>query len=160
MKINFNGARFTERCLIRKVCAYALKKLGQPDKVEFAGPHLDEEKMLGLNASSRGVDCVTDVLSFPTLDGDRKPLKIAEHKEDVNPENGNLLLGELYLCRAVVKKQAAEYGHSMRRESAFLVLHGLLHLLGYDHLQPEDEQQMTALQREILNELKITREGK
>ena len=76
---------------------------------------------------------------------------------DVNPDTGLLNVGDVVICLERAKQQATDYGHSLTREMAFLVLHGLLHLLGYDHVQKDDEQKMFAVQDEILKKLKITR---
>ena len=77
--------------------------------------------------------------------------------EDVNPETDLVNIGDIVICLERAKEQAKEYGHSLKRELAFLSLHGLLHLLGYDHIEPEDEKQMIALQKEILDQAGITR---
>ena len=84
-------------------------------------------------------------------------INVEEHAADLNPETWLLNLGDIIICLPRAKAQAKEYGHSLKREVAFLALHSLLHLLGYDHMMPEDEQQMTALQTEILDKLNIKR---
>ncbi|MEG2015138.1 MAG: rRNA maturation RNase YbeY, partial [Clostridia bacterium] len=70
---------------------------------------------------------------------------------------GNLVLGDIFICQKRAREQAEEYGHSYERELCFLCLHGFLHLLGYDHIEATDEQQMFALQEQILADLQITR---
>lgn len=98
-----------------------------------------------LNRSFRQTDRVTDVLTFPAWEGDAI----------VAPPDG--YLGDIAICVDRAKEQAAEYGHSIAREYAFLAVHGALHLLGYDHMQPEDETLMRRKQQEILNRMGVSR---
>lgn len=117
----------------------------------------DEEEIKKLNAETRGVDAVTDVLSFPTLDGIRgAALKKADFPYDID-EDGNLFLGSIIICEKRAKEQAEEYGHSYMRELHYLATHGLWHLLGYDHMTEEDKAQMREKEELILNKLGITR---
>lgn len=101
----------------------------------------DAEEIQRLNASYRNIDRVTDVLTFPAWEGDAI----------LCPPDG--YLGDIAICYERAEEQAMEYGHSLERELAFLSVHGALHLLGYDHVQPEDERAMLQLQDRILNEL-------
>ena len=105
----------------------------------------DAEEIQGLNASYRNIDRVTDVLTFPAWEGDAIAC----------PPDG--YLGDIAICLERAEEQAEEYGHSLERELAFLAVHGSLHLLGYDHMKPQDEQTMFAKQTEILNAMGITR---
>ena len=114
------------------------------------------EQIQELNKSFREVDKVTDVLSFPTCDNPTRGA-ITVVCEDVNPETDLVNIGDIVICLERAKEQAKEYGHSLKRKLAFLSLHGLLHLLGYDHIEPDDEKQMIALQKEILDQAGITR---
>ena len=75
-----------------------------------------------------------------------------------DPETGDIVLGEIMICRDKVYEQAEEYGHGPLREYAFLVTHSILHLLGYDHIEEDEQRRMEARQKEILNALGITRE--
>lgn len=112
------------------------------------------EEIRRLNAAHRNVDRKTDVLSFPNLD------KVAAQKlADFSAEivDGQLFLGDIVICREVAKKQAKEYGHSVKREICFLALHGLLHLLGYDHIKSEDEKIMQEVADKILQEFGVPR---
>jgi len=98
---------------------------------------VNKEEIQKLNMQYRGLDRKTDVLSF---------------------ESGEkIYLGEIFICVDKVKSQAEEYGHSLEREFAFLLVHGLLHLQGYDHQNPEDEEKMKKKQEEILNSLNYRR---
>lgn len=101
----------------------------------------DAEEIQRLNFSYRQIDRVTDVLTFPAWEGD----------VILCPPDG--YLGDIAICFERAQEQAEEYGHSLERELAFLSVHGALHLLGYDHMEPDDERKMLAQQDEILNEL-------
>ena len=125
--------------LIRRAVSHALTKNGASGDVCVL--ITDAEKIQRLNASYRNIDRVTDVLTFPAWEGDAI----------LCPPDG--YLGDIAICFERAEEQAAEYGHSLERELAFLSVHGALHLLGYDHMQPDDEKKMFAKQDEILNEL-------
>ena len=106
---------------------------------------IDDNKMKELNKTYRGVDRTTDVLSFALEDNNKIDMPIRE-------------LGEVYVSIPKMKEQAKEFNHSEKRELSFLVCHGLLHLLGYDHTKSEEEEKLQfGLQEEILNDLGITR---
>lgn len=118
----------------------------------------DENEIRSLNAETRGIDGVTDVLSFPSLDGIRgKELKKADFPYEID-EDGNLFLGSIAICEKRAKEQAEEYGHSYMRELHYLAVHGLCHLLGYDHMTEEDKPEMRAKEEKILSKMGITRE--
>ncbi len=120
-----------------------------------------DEEIHRINREQRGIDCATDVLSFPMTEyGTPGDFSILEN-EDVgcfDPDSGELLLGDIVLSMDHVLAQAEEYGHSVRREYAFLITHSILHLVGYDHMTEDDAARMEHLQEEILNQLNITRE--
>ncbi len=113
-----------------------------------------------LNKQFRSINKVTDVLSFPTLEL-KMPLENMLLKQnfvdDINPETNNIMLGDIYICFNKVKKQAKEYGHSVLRESCYLFLHGVLHLLGFDHIKEEDKTEMRKYEELVLNNLDIQR---
>jgi len=125
--------------LIRRVVEAALLKEGASGDVCVLVT--DAEEILRLNAGYRNIDRVTDVLTFPAWEGDAI----------LCPPDG--YLGDIAICFERAQEQAEEYGHSLERELAFLSTHGALHLLGYDHMEPEGEKAMLARQEEILNEL-------
>lgn len=159
MKIFFCNVGLQRFCL-KKLLDFALKRLGQPYKeLEMSLSVVSPEEIRELNKRYRNVDAVTDVLSFPTLENpERKILQSGAFGIDsVNPESGKFNIGDVVICMERVKEQAESYGHGVKRELAFLSLHGLLHLLGYDHETEADEEQMTALQNEILEAFGITR---
>lgn len=99
---------------------------------------VDKDRIHEINKTYRNVDKVTDVISFAF-----------EDNEGITPD-GLRILGEIYLCMDKAKEQAVEYGHSNKREICYLVIHGLLHLLGYDHEKEEDKKKMRTKEEEIL----------
>ncbi len=106
---------------------------------------VDNEKIHELNKQFRGVDRPTDVISFALEDAEEEFLSTIR------------VLGDIYISIPKMQEQAKEYGHSEKRELAFLVVHGLLHLLGYDHQTEEEEKVMFQIQEEMLNEEGISR---
>ena len=127
---------------LNEVLEYALKKLAKSGVI-FSITFVDEAYIQELNKSFRGIDAVTDVISFAFQDSYDK----------INTN----MLGDIFICIPRMLKQASDYGHSEKRELAFLSVHGLLHLLGYDHMNKADEEVMFNLQDEILRELNINR---
>lgn len=157
MKIYFDNVGLFTKPFIKRVLERALKHLNQPSELlEMSLSIVSPEQIQELNKSFREVDKVTDVLSFPTCDNPTRGA-ITVVCEDVNPETDLVNIGDIVICLERAKEQAKEYGHSLKRELAFLSLHGLLHLLGYDHIEPDDEKRMIALQKEILDQAGITR---
>ncbi len=119
----------------------------------------DEAGIRKLNAETRGKDAVTDVLSFPNLDGIlQKPIRKEDFPFDTD-EDGNLFLGSIAICRERAAQQAEEYGHSLRRELYYLAVHGLCHLLGYDHETDEEKAQMRAREEGVLSDMDIPRDA-
>lgn len=111
----------------------------------FSIVFLNDEEIHNMNREYRGVDRITDVISFAFEDNENLRY------------NDIRMLGDIYVCIPQMKRQAKSYGHSEKRELSFLVIHGLLHLLGYDHMNPEDEKKMFALQELILDGKNIKR---
>ncbi len=120
----------------------------------------DNASIQEVNREFRGVDAPTDVLSFPTVEY-AKPSDFSgleEHAEDYfDPDSGELMLGDMMLSAQKVREQADAYGHSLEREFAFLVVHSLLHLCGYDHMEEEERLRMEERQRVIMDRLGIYR---
>ena len=121
-------------------CAFALLNLAEA--AEFSVVITKNNEMRELNLRYRNIDASTDVITFALHD----ELTADEKQFEEITQN----LGDIFINEVAVVKQAKEYGHSIRREICFLFTHGLLHLLGYDHLSQEDERTMFALQDEIL----------
>ena len=113
-----------------------------------------------INREYRQIDRPTDVLSFPLLSYD-KPGDFSfledEDEDNFNPDTGEVMLGDIIISVEKVFEQANEYGHSPRREFAFLITHSMLHLFGYDHMEPDEAAVMEAKQRAILEGLNILR---
>lgn len=109
----------------------------------------DDETIHEMNLEYRGIDRPTDVLSFALEEGEEEEIY-------GGPEEN--LLGDIIISVETAVRQAEEYGHSVEREMAFLALHGMLHLLGYDHMEEEERQEMRAQEEAILASLGITRE--
>lgn len=112
-----------------------------------------------INNEFRGIDRPTDVLSFPMIEYD-SPADFSSVEEDdsnFDLETGELILGNIVISKEKVIAQAEEYGHSVKREFAFLIAHSMLHLLGYDHMEDEERLVMEEKQRNILDNLGITR---
>ncbi|WP_295131678.1 rRNA maturation RNase YbeY [uncultured Catenibacterium sp.] len=126
----------------------ALKTLHIGDDVEVSCVLVDDERIHEINREYRHIDRSTDVISFAMEDNDQFYV-----------EGMPRTLGDIFISVDHAKKQAEEYGHSLRREMCFLFTHGILHLLGYDHMTDEQEKEMFGLQDKILGALSIEREG-
>ena len=133
-----------DKSCVRKGVKHTLKKM-EAEKSEVNIIFVGLEEIHEINKTYRNVDRPTDVISFAL-----------EDTEDVTVYEERVL-GDIYICLDKVHEQAKEYGHTEIREMAFLIVHGLLHLLGYDHMIKEEEKIMFGLQEEILNEMGITR---
>ncbi len=129
--------------LIRRACQTALTMEGARGDITVL--IADPERIQTLNRDFRHVDRVTDVLTFPAWEGEAI----------FAPSDG--YLGDIMICMERAKEQAEEFGHSLERELAFLAVHGTLHILGYDHMEPEEEALMRQRQREILERMGETR---
>lgn len=126
-----------------KLLEFTLKR-EKLENVEFNVIFVDSETIQDINKNYRNIDRVTDVISFALEDN--KTIEL-DHR----------LLGDIYICYERSKEQAIEYNHSLMREVSFLMIHGLLHLLGYDHMEEDEEKIMFKKQEDILNEFGIKR---
>lgn len=129
---------------VRKVIDIAIKNQ-KLDNLEFNIIIVDNNYIHELNKNYRNIDRPTDVITF-ALEDYEDGIKL-EHR----------MLGDIYISIDKAISQAEEYGHDLRREICFLAVHGFLHLLGYDHMEKEEEEIMFSLQEEILNEANITK---
>ena len=127
--------------LLNRVISAVIEYEGIADDCEVSISFITADEIRALNRDYRGKDSATDVLSFPV-------------SSDLAIGDGHFL-GDIAICLDVAKQQAIDYGHSLERELSFLVVHGLLHLLGYDHVT--DETEMFTIQDEILSALNINR---
>ncbi len=103
---------------------------------------VEPETIRSINSEYRNIDKVTDVISFASLDED----------SFISPES-SIELGDIFVNVKAIREQANDYGHSLKREFCFLITHGILHLLGYDHMKSDEEAIMIRLQEEILDEI-------
>lgn len=151
---------FSVRRQLDKLAAYVGKRVSCPFETEVSVTLVEKEEIYRLNKEFREVDRPTDVLSFPMMEYD-EPADFTgplfQQSLTISPETGELVLGDIVICPAIVCEQAMEYGHSELREFSFLVVHSLLHLFGYDHMEEEERLQMEDMQKKIMQELQINR---
>ncbi len=131
--------------MVRRVAAAALENLGGLEEAELSIVLSDDSAIRKLNKTYRGVDRATDVLSFSQREGEDGDSDLA-------------VLGDIVISLDRAHEQAREYGHSFEREMGFLVVHGILHLLGWDHEKADEEAVMMAKTEEILKEIGLVRE--
>lgn len=142
--INNTNEEIKEIDILEKLINFAVDHENIKNAV-FSITFIDDEKMHEMNRQYRNIDRTTDVLSFAF-----------EDSEDII--NSDIrMLGDIYISVDKAREQAKEYGHAYIRELSFLMIHGFLHLLGYDHMEPDDEKEMFTRQEEILNEFGIER---
>lgn len=117
-----------------------------PQRTEVSLSFVSGEEIRELNRQYRGIDQVTDVLSFPQY-------------ADLNeiPQEGEILLGDVVICTERARTQAEEFGHSLEREIVYLFIHSICHLLGYDHMEEEDRQQMRKKEETVMKQLELER---
>lgn len=114
----------------------------------------DDEGIREINRQMRGVDAATDVLSFPMFELSAGAFDVSAAQTDIN--TGRLPLGDMTLNISRIRAQGEEYGHGERRECAYMTVHSILHLLGYDHLdEGEQKRQMRQREEEIMKKIKI-----
>lgn len=128
-----------------------LRQLEQKDEYRIDVALVDIDTIKEYNASTRGIDKITDVLSYPAADF-ASPLKLREGTEGFLRDDfsGLFQLGEIIICRPVCEAQAREFGHSVEREMGYLFVHGVLHLLGFDHDTDEKYRQMRIVEEKVL----------
>jgi len=139
------------RLLIRRCCEATLQTEGFPETAEISLSFVSKAEIRKLNAEFRRVDAVTDVLSFPLGENGNY---------DHDPDTGALMLGDVVLCMEKAEEQADLYGHSLQREIAYLTVHSVLHLLGYDHVDGGLEQvRMREREETVLAKLGLQRDA-
>lgn len=141
---NETNEKVLEEKELKKLIKYALKYMNLKN-VSFSVIFVDNDKIHKLNKDYRNIDRPTDVITF----------RLADYEEVMCGKIN--ILGDVYISLDKAKEQAIEYGHSYLRELSFLLIHGFLHLLGYDHMNEEDEKEMFSLQEEILDGYGIKR---
>ena len=145
--------------IAKSVAEEALDFEGCPYEAEINLVLTGEEEIQRTNREFRQMDKVTDVLSFPMVEYE-SPGDFSLVEEDpscFHPDTGELMLGDIMICIPRMQEQAVSYGHGEVREFAFLIAHSMLHLMGYDHMTPEEAAVMESKQSEILEHLGITR---
>lgn len=154
--IRLNGVKFKEKRLMKAVEKAVFERLNQENFFVTDIDVVDEETIRTFNREQRGVDSVTDVLSFPYFEKMTLPKRIDDFSDD-DFDGKRVMLGSLMICRKRAVEQSIEYGHSYEREIGFLTCHGLLHLLGFDHVEKADEEIMMPLQKEIMKSVHLYR---
>lgn len=144
--------------IITEVLSYAAEYFKLPKKTEISLSILNDREIKELNARTREIDEVTDVLSFPYTEIKNAHVVIKEHKEDINPYTKCLMLGDICININRAAIQAQSFGHSLKREIAYLALHGFLHILGFHHYNEKDKDKMRGLEEDILNKINLTRQ--
>lgn len=147
------------REIAEKVIETALDLTGCPYEAEVSLLLTMDTQIREMNTEFRGIERATDVLSFPMIEypapGEFGFLK--EREDCFDPESGELSLGDIVISKEKVLAQAEEYGHSVLREYAFLLVHSVLHLTGYDHMEESERSKMKEKQDEIMKCLDILR---
>lgn len=152
---------FDIEAVVRAVAEEVLDSERCPYEAQVNVLLTDNEGIRGFNKEYRDIDRETDVLSFPNLDFEKPGFyEIDEGMEAsyFDPQSGELILGDIIISVDKVMEQAESYGHTTKREFAFLVAHSMLHLSGYDHMEPEEAAVMEAKQEAVLQKLNITRD--
>ena len=154
IEVNYNNIEKlpNEEKLIKEVVEKVLLEEKVLNDVDVYITLTNNEEIHKINKEYRDVDRSTDVLSFPMYERD----EISKLKEEASDEVERIL-GDIIVSIEKVKEQAFEYGHSFERELAYLVTHGMLHLLGYDHMIEDEQKIMRKREEEILGILKISR---
>ena len=160
--VEFLGKELDKKTLklLKKVAKHTFKCNGQkPRKLEVAVTFVDDDEIQEINKQERNIDEVTDVLSFPTLNEVfNKEINKKTFPDDVNPENGKVDIGDVVINLNRAQEQANSFGHSFTREVAYLMVHGLLHLMGYDHIDKLDAKLMRAQEERVLAKFKLKRD--
>ena len=150
---------FIER--LSNVCDFALKEEGVECQYQISLLFVDNEEIREINNETRNIDRATDVLSFPMLDFEDKKvfneMYLNYDFDETFKDGDELILGDMVLSLERALEQSEEYGHSYEREVSYLVVHSILHLLGYDHMEEDDKKRMRKRDEEILNKLQIRR---
>jgi probable rRNA maturation factor len=151
---------FDAEAVGREVIETALSIEGFPYEAEVDLTLTDDEAIHELNRTYRSIDRATDVLSFPLIEypsaGDFSELEDCD--DFFSPESGEAMLGDIVISVDHVREQAESFGHSLKREYAFLICHSMLHLMGYDHMEDDERIEMEAEQKRIMEALQINRD--
>ncbi|MGN0961830.1 MAG: rRNA maturation RNase YbeY [Christensenellales bacterium] len=168
MIINFNKTTFNKKYILKIIEAYdyAVKILKLPCKdLEVNINFVSGKKIKELNSKFRDNNKITDVLSFPNLlEIGRTNMQLIADKltkenfvHEISPETNCIMLGDICICKKVVYKHAKEYNNSRLREMTYMAVHGLLHLLGYDHMIEEEKSIMRKMEEKIMTHIDLER---
>lgn len=174
MELIFNESDLPEKAVTDKMeeaAALCLAREGiEAENVEISVSFVSEDEIKELNSVYRNNNSVTDVLSFPQFDdltqlgafsGDDPEEEAGEDAEepygDYDDETGEIALGDVVICTDRARQQAEEFGHSFERELVYLFVHSMFHLLGYDHMEPDEKSQMRQAEEEIMGKLDLAR---
>ena len=158
-----NKLEVTEEFINRigEVCDFTLKEEKVEKNYQISLLFVDNEEIKEINEETRGINKSTDVLSFPMLDYEKgkvyKDMYIGYEFDETYMDGDELVLGDMVLSLEKALEQSVEYNHSYEREVCYLVVHSILHLLGYDHMQEDEKKIMRKREEEILNKLNIIR---
>ncbi|MBQ6820292.1 MAG: rRNA maturation RNase YbeY [Clostridium sp.] len=157
-KIEVNEEFINKIC---EVCDFVLKEEEMIHPYQISLLFVDNEEIKEINNETRGINKATDVLSFPMLDFEEKmvykDMYLDFNFDETFKDGEELILGDMVLSLERALEQSKEYGHSYEREVSYLVVHSILHLLGYDHMVEDEKVKMRKREEGILNKLKITR---
>ena len=143
---------FDKKIKLRKLAKAVYTVLGQKYSFKVELVFQDGENMQYLNNTTRGIDRITDVLSYPSMEGIRgKILNPRECRTEL--EGRYIFMGSIVLCEDKIIEQAKEIGHSKERETEYLIVHGLMHLFGYDHMTDSDKIEMREKENEVMKML-------
>lgn len=146
---------------VKKLAAAVYQVLGQKAKLKAEVVFESGKEMTDLNRTARGVNSVTDVLSFPSLEGIKGEI-LERDKCNTELDGKYIFIGSIVLCDEKIRAQAQELGHSEEEERNYLIIHGLMHLMGYDHMTAEDKKEMREKEKAAVELLaqKSGRKGK
>ena len=152
---NTSGCSFSfhYKVLITKAVTAICQDKNIPEELDVNVLLVTPEEIKRINNETRGIGLVTDVLSFPYFEYEKPGI----FDREANDWTDGDILGDIVICAEKVIKQAEDYGHSQKRELAFLTVHSMLHLIGYDHIEEKDAEQMEPEQKRIMDLLGITR---
>lgn len=146
------------RAYMKRALIETVKLFGIDYAVQVTVGLVDAVRIMECNRENRGIDSVTDVLSFPLLTFSEGCIDESLISDGECDEDGNVMLGDVMICSAVAVKQAEEYGHSVERETVYLFVHSVLHLLGFDHEKAEDKKHMRSAEEKIMNKIGLSRD--
>ncbi|MBB6624303.1 rRNA maturation RNase YbeY [Clostridium gasigenes] len=146
---------------LSEVCSFTLKEEELDKEYQISLLFVDNDKIKEINKETRGINKETDVLSFPMLDYEDKKVYKNMYKgyefDETYMDGNELVLGDMVLSLEKALEQSLEYNHSYEREVSYLIVHSILHLLGYDHMEDSEKIIMRKREEEILNKLEIIR---